>query len=92
MIDYTNLETAMETLSGNDYRESEEIERMKGNDATVISATTGFQVRLAAIALKCTPEDVYELPIADFVALTARTSIFLAKCLPQNLPVTKSKK
>lgn len=92
MVDYSNLETAMETLNGNDYREAEEIERVKGNTATVISATTGFQVRLAAIALKCTPEDIYDLPIANFVELSARASIFLAKCLPQNRPSEKFKK
>lgn len=89
-IDISKLEEKLELLTGNDFEEAEKIERQTGNTASVISTTSSFAVRLAAMALGCLPHDLKALPIAKYTVVLSKTSNFLFGALAEEIALKKS--
>lgn len=76
-IDFEKLPEQLKTLTGNDFIEAEKEERIAGNVMPMISFSPGFQIRLAAKALKTNPRELQNLPIAKFARLASAVSNFL---------------
>jgi len=91
-IDLTKLEDSLQNLTGNDFEEAERIERQLGNTASVISTTSSFITRLAAMALKVNPHDIKDLPIAKYTAVMSKTSNFLFGSLAEEILSKSSEK
>ena len=77
MIDTNKLEEKLLQLKGHDFELAEFAERNKGNTTPLITFSSGFQCRLAAMALECTPDDLKDLPIKKFTEIINRTANFL---------------
>lgn len=76
-IDFNKLDDGLNKLRGLDFEAAEQRERATGNTAAVLASTMPFHARIAAIALGVPVEDIKELPIKQYVAVTTRTSNFL---------------
>ena len=76
-IDASDLELKLAALKGHDFELAEFAERNKGNSSPLITFSSAFQARLAAIALKCTPDDLKDLSIKEYTAIINRTANFL---------------
>ncbi len=77
MIDTNKLEERLGMLKGHDFELAEFAERNKGNTMPIITFSSSFQARLAAIALECTPDDLKDLPIKEYTGIINRTANFL---------------
>lgn len=76
-MDTSKLEENLLKLKGHDFELAEFAERNKGNNATLITFSSAFQARLAAMALKCTPDDLKDLPLKEYTEIINRTANFL---------------
>lgn len=76
-IDTSNLEANLAALKGHDFELAEFAERNKGNTSPLITFSSAFQARLAAMALKCTPDDLKDLSIKEYTSVINRTANFL---------------
>ena len=77
MIDTTNLEEKLSQLTGHDFAMAESAERNKGNMTPLMTFSSSFQTRLAAMALEVTPDDLKDLPLNEYAEITNRTANFL---------------
>ena len=77
MIDTNKLEEKLALLTGHDFELAEFAERNKGNTTPVITASSAFQARLAAMALECTPDDLKDLPLKEYSSVITRMINFL---------------
>ena len=84
------LEKALSALKGTDYIECETLERRNGNISPMIMFSSGFQCRLAAMALGTNPGDVEDLPLSKFNAIITATNNFLLKSLGDEETVSES--
>ena len=71
------LESKLENLTGFDFEEAEQIERQTGNNTPMITFSSSFIIRLSAMALETTPQDLKALKISEYNDVVARTSNFL---------------
>ena len=92
MLDITNLDSALENLTGNDIESAEQDERLAGNQSGDIMYSKSFQSRLAAYALKCNPYDVKNLPASKYVIVTRKVSDFLFTELAEEILSKRSEK
>ncbi len=76
-IDTSNLEANLAALTGHDFELAEFAERNKGNTTPLLTFSSAFQARLAAIALKCTPDDLKDLSMKEYMSIITRTANFL---------------
>lgn len=88
--DLSKLEEKLQLLTGNNFETAENIERQLGNTAPVISASSSFIVRLAAMALGCTPHDLKALPINKYAVVVSNTSNFLFGALAEEIALKRS--
>lgn len=77
MIDTLKLEENLMQLKGRDFELAEFAERNKGNSSPLITFSSAFQARLAAMALDCTPDDLKDLPLKEYTSIINRTANFL---------------
>lgn len=77
MIDTNKLEEKLVQLKGRDFELAEFAERNKGNSIPLVTFSSAFQARLAAMALDCTPDDLKDLPLKEYTAIINRTANFL---------------
>lgn len=75
--DREKLITGLNNLSGVDFKEAENLERRRGNLIPVINFSTSFQIRLAAMALKTTPQELERLPMKQLNHIILEVSNFL---------------
>lgn len=91
MTDITKLEEKLMMLKGRDFELAEFAERNKGNNTPLLSFSSAFQARLAAMALDCTPDDLKDLPLREYTAIINRTANFLFGSSEKNaIPSAKS--
>ena len=76
-IDITNLEEKLQGLTGNDFADAENEERLSGNIMPMIQFSTGFLVRLAARALGVNYNEIKNLPLNEYTRITSKVSNFL---------------
>lgn len=89
-IDFKKLEEGLNNLRGLDFEAAEQRERAAGNTAAILASTMPFNARLAAMALKVPVEDIKELPINKYIAVTARTANFLFAPSDNETPAERS--
>lgn len=77
MIDTLKLEEKLVQLTGHDFELAEFAERNKGNTTPLLTFSSAFQARLAAMALECTPDDLKDLPLKEYTSIINRTANFL---------------
>lgn len=65
------------TLTGKDFIEVEKEVRSTGDIMPMITFSTGFQVRLAARALKVNPRELEDLPLNQYSRIASTVSNFL---------------
>ena len=75
--DREKLIAGLNALTGVDFKEAENLERRRGNMIPVINFSTSFQVRLAAMALKTTPQELERLPMKQLNRIILEVSNFL---------------
>ena len=76
-IDITNLEEKLQGLTGNDFADAENEERLSGNIMPMIQFSTSFLVTLAAKALGVNPHEIKNLPLNEYTRITSKVSNFL---------------
>lgn len=76
-INLTNIEEKLQGLTGNDFAEAENEERLQGNIMPMIQFSSGFLVRLAARALGVNHNDIKSLPLNEYTRVTSKVSNFL---------------
>lgn len=76
-IDLTNLEEKLQGLTGNDFAEAENEERLSGNIMPMIQFSTAFLIRLAARALGVNHNDLKAMPMNEYTRVASRVSNFL---------------
>lgn len=76
-FEIAKLEEGLKNLKGIDYEAAEKAERSAGNIMPLINFSTGFQIRLAAKALKTNPHEIKNLPINEYTLIANATSNFL---------------
>lgn len=74
---WTKFRAGLESLTGNDYESAERAERAAGNNAPLLTLSTGFQIRLAAKALSVPTPELKGLPLRDYSALATEVMNFL---------------
>ena len=76
-VDIEKLKGQLENLTGKDFERAEQDERLAGNIIPMINFSTGFQIRLAAIALKTNPNELKSLPLRQYNQVASAVSNFL---------------
>ena len=76
-IDFEELKNKLMTLTGKDFIEVEKEVRSTGDIMPMITFSTGFQVRLAARALKVNPRELEDLPLNQYSRIASTVSNFL---------------
>lgn len=71
------LNEGLEKLSGADLIECDNIERSQGNMTPIISFSSSYQLRIAAIALNTTPADLEVLPARQLNRILLTVNRFL---------------
>ncbi len=85
-VDYIKLNEGLEELTGNDFAVAEQKTRLLGDGTPDVVYSKTFHAVIAAKVLGVTPDDIKDLPIRDYVAVTSRVSNFLLGTLAeQNL-------
>ncbi len=77
MFDMDKMEAGLNELTGVDFEQAENAERMNGNMMPDISFSKSFQARLAAKALNVPIEKVKAAKINEFTTVTTQVSNFL---------------
>lgn len=77
-IDYDKLKSGLNNLTGRDFEEAERAARALGDTSPEITFSKRFQCILAAKALGMIPDDIQDLKIADYTAVTLTVFNFLA--------------
>ena len=77
-IDFDDLQNKLLNLTGKDFMEAERDARNAGDIMPMITFSTGFQIRLAAKALKTNPRELENLPLNQYskVATTVSNALF----------------
>lgn len=84
------LETKLETLTGVDFEEAESVERQLGNLTPMITFSSSFQARIAAMALGVTPHELKALKLPEYNDIIGRVSNFLFGTSAERIRLKKS--
>ena len=76
-IDYDELQKQLQNLTGRDFMEAEKEARSTGDVMPLITFSTGFQIRLAARALKLNPREMETLPLNQYAKVASTVSNFI---------------
>ena len=76
-MEFKELEEGLKALKGTDFLECEAIERSRDNLTPIISMSAGFQIRIAAMALKTNPAELEELPLRQLNKILMIVNRFL---------------
>lgn len=82
-IDYKKLNDGLLELTGNDFAKAEQQTRLLGDGTPDVVYSKTFHAVIAAKVLGVTPDDIKDLPIRDYVAVTAKVSNFLMGTLAE---------
>lgn len=82
-VNYKELNDGLEKLNGFDFSAAEQQTRLLGDGTPDVLYSKTFHAVIAAKVLKVTPDDIKELPIKDYVAVTSVVANFLLGTLAE---------
>lgn len=89
-MDTKNLAENLKKLTGHDFERAESEERARNNLTAEISLSKSFQARLASYALDTNPDEIKDLPLGEYVKITATVSNFLLENLAEDVQLKRS--
>ncbi len=84
-IDYKKLSAGLDELTGRDYADAEKQLRLLGEATGDITFNKTFSAIIAAKILKVPVDDIQDLPIRDYVAVTTMVNNFLLETLAKQI-------
>lgn len=76
-VDISDLTKKLDDLTGLDFEECENEERLTGTRSVDVTFSKSFQARLAARALGVNPFEIKELPLKQYARVTTQVMSFL---------------
>ncbi len=91
-IDYKKLSEGLKELSGRDFAAAEQQARLLGDGTPDVIYSKTFQSVIAAKVLGAPVDDIQDLPIQEYVAVTSKVSNFLVGTLADQTLLELSEK